>query len=67
MASATLENSEKILADSKDLKDVTKELSSKVGKVNDAADKIASTTQSYWDVLAQSPMVTNSSSLDPKV
>ena len=66
-ASATLENSEKILTDSKDLKEVTKELSSKVGKVNDAVDKIASTMQSYQDVLAQSPMVTNSSSLDPKV
>ena len=43
-ASITLENSEKILADSKDLKEATKEVSSKVGKVNDAVDKIVTTT-----------------------
>ena len=54
IASVTLENSERILTDSKNLKEVTKELSSKVGKVNDATDKIVTTTQAYWDVLAQS-------------
>ena len=66
-ASVTLENSEKILADSKDLKEATKEVSSKVGKVNDAVDKIATTTQSYRNVLAQRPLTANNSSLDPKV
>jgi hypothetical protein len=66
-ASVTLENSKKILADSKDLKEATKEVLSKVGKVNDAADKIATTTQSYQNVLAQRPLTANNSSLDPKV
>ena len=67
MASVTLENSKKILADSKDLKEVTKEVSSKVGKVNNAVDKIATIMQSYQNVLAQRPMIANNSSLDPKV
>ena len=50
-ANAALENSEKSLADTQNLMDATKEIASKVGKVNDAADKIASDTQSYRDVL----------------
>ena len=58
---------EKSLADTQNLMDVTKEIASKVGKVNDAADKIASDTQSYRDVLTQSPAVAGKFALDPKV
>jgi len=66
-ANAALNNTEKTLADTKDLKDATKEILNKVGKVNNAADKIASTMQSYQDVLAQSPVVANKPGLNPKV
>ena len=66
-ANAALENSEKSLADTQNLMDATKEIASKVGKVNDAADKIASDMQSYRDVLTQSPAVAGKFALDPKV
>jgi len=46
-ASVTLENSEKTLADTQNLKEMTSKISTKVGKVNDAADKIASETKTY--------------------
>jgi hypothetical protein len=65
--SITLENTEKALADTQSLKEVTEEISTKVGRVNDAADKIASDTQTYQDVLAQSPAMAGKSALDPKV
>jgi hypothetical protein len=67
-ASVTRENTEKTLVDPQDLKELAKEISSKVGKVNNAVDKIASNTQTYWDVFAQSPpAVTSKFTLDPKV
>jgi hypothetical protein len=66
-ASATLENMEKALAITQNLSEATKEISSKVGKVNDATDKIASDSQTYRDVLAQSPAVVTKFALDPKV
>jgi uncharacterized protein YoxC len=66
-ASVTLENTEKTLADIQNMKEATNEISSKVGKVNEAADKIATTTQSYRDALTQNPVTANKSSLDPKV
>jgi len=50
-ASITLKNTEKALADTQNLKETNKEISSKVGKVNDTADKIASDTKTYWDIL----------------
>jgi hypothetical protein len=66
-ASVMLENSEKCLIDTQDLKEATREIASKVGKVNDAADKIASNMQTYRDVLTQSPAVANKFAIDPKV
>ena len=51
-ASVTLENTEKTLAGIQSMKEATSEISSKVGKVNDATDKIATTTQSYRNALA---------------
>jgi hypothetical protein len=66
-ASVTLENTEKTLADTQNLKEITKEISSKVGKVNNAADKIVSDMQTYQDVLAQSPAVASKFAIDPKV
>jgi hypothetical protein len=65
--STTLENLEKSLTDTQNLKEATKEIASKVGKVNDTADKIASDTQTYRDILTQSPAVASKLALDPKV
>ena len=45
--SSTLENTAKTLVDTKDLKETAKEIANKVGRVNDATDKIATTTQLY--------------------
>jgi hypothetical protein len=66
-ASATLENADKALAIAQNLNEATKEISSKVGKVNDTADKIASDAQTYREVLARSPTVVSKLALDPKV
>ena len=63
----TLENTAKTLADTKDIKEATKDLTGKVGKVNDAADKIASTTQSYRDILTRNPIAASKNDLDPKI
>lgn len=38
-----------------------------MGKVNDTTDKIASNTQTYRDVLTQSPAVVSKFAIDPKV
>ena len=65
--SVTLENMEKALMDMQDLKEAAKDIASKVGKVTDAMDKIATTTQSYRDTLVQSLAVKSKSSLNPKV
>jgi hypothetical protein len=66
-ASMTLENTAKTLADTKDIKEATKDLTGKVGKVNDATDKIASTTQSYRDILMRNPIAAGKNDLDPKI
>jgi hypothetical protein len=57
------------LTDTKDLKETAKEIANKVGRVNDATDKIATTTQSYCNVLSQNlaAAVAGKHSLDPKV
>ena len=66
--SSALENTAKTLADTKDLKKTTKEITNKVGKVNDATDKIATTTQSYCDILLQNLVAAAGKySLDPKI
>ena len=67
--SSTLENTARTLADTKDLKETAKEIANKVGRVNDTTDKIATTTQSYHNVLLQNPAAAAAGkhSLDPKV
>jgi len=57
----------KTLADTKDLKETAKEITNKVGRVNNTTDKITTTTQSYRDILSQNPVAANKHSLDPKV
>jgi len=47
--------------------EATKDIASKIGKVTDATDKIASIIQSYHDILAQNPAPVNKLSLDPKI
>jgi len=42
--SLMLENIAKTLADIKDLKEIAKEIANKVGRVNNATDKITTTT-----------------------
>ncbi len=64
---SALKNTAKTLTDTNDLKEITKVITNKVGKVNDATDKIATTTQSYRDVLSQNPVATGKHNLDPKV
>ena len=65
--SATLKTTEKVLLDVQKLKEENKEIASKVGKVNNAADKIVDTIQSYHNALAKSLVVSSRSNLDPKV
>jgi len=57
----------KTLADTKDLKETAKEITNKVGRVNNTTDKITTTTQSYRDILSQNLVAANKHSLDPKV
>jgi hypothetical protein len=54
--SIILKNTVKTLTDIKDIKEATKDITGRVGKVNDTADKIASTTQSNWDILTQTQL-----------
>ena len=63
----TLETAEKTLKAAEDLKGGTNDLISKVGNVTSVADKIASTTQSYRDVLVARQSPSYKTSVDPKV
>ena len=63
----TLETSEKALKVAEDIKEKTSDIISNVGKVTSVTDKIADTTQSYYDVLMSKQMPANKSSVDPKV
>jgi hypothetical protein len=65
--STMLENTAKTLVDTRDIKEATKDITSRVGMVNNAADKIASTTQSYRDILTQNPITAGKNDLDPKI
>ena len=73
-ANATLSGLDKVLTATetsavavKDLKGETNSIISKLGQVTNVADKIASTTQSYRDVLVAGQAPTLRSSVDPKV
>jgi hypothetical protein len=65
--SVTLETTAKALKTTEEVKEATNEIANKIGKVTDITDKIASTTQSYCDILAQNPAPINKPSLDPKI
>jgi len=57
----------KVLKEVEEAKTDTRDLTSKVNKVTDAADKIASDTNSYRDVLLSKPTPSNRSTTDPRV
>ena len=63
----TLENSEKVLKASEELKGETGSILNRIGKITSVTDKIADTTQSYRDVLASNKPSTHKASVDPKV
>ena len=63
----SLETSEKTLKATEGLKSETSDILNKIGKVTNATDKIASTTQSYRDVLVTRQSPTLKASADPKV
>ena len=63
----TLENSEKALKMSEELKGETSDILHKIGKITDITDKIADATQSYRDVLVARQTPTHKADVDPKV
>jgi hypothetical protein len=67
MTNITLETTEKTLKAAEDLKGSTNDLIAKVGNITNVADKIASTMQSYQDVLAARPAPSFKTGVDPKV
>jgi len=64
---AILDNTSKILTSVEEAKTDTKDLASKVNKVTDTTDKIASDTNSYRSALLSKPAQTNKNVIDPKV
>jgi hypothetical protein len=62
-----LSSTETLNKSSVNLSTVTKELESKLIKVNDATDKIANTATSYRDMLLDKPVNSLRSNADPKV
>jgi len=62
-----LETVEKTLKATEDLKGGTNDLICRVGNVTSVADKIASTTQSYRDVLVARQAPSHKNNVDPKV
>lgn len=57
----------KLLADTERLCTSTRDIESKVIKVNDTTDKLATTTKSYRDAIIAKPADTNRNLADPKV
>ena len=66
-SNAILTSSDKLLKDTESVTAITMELTSKVGKITDTADKIATDTSKYRDAVISKPTQTNRSSMDPKV
>jgi len=64
---AILDNTGRVLTGVEEAKTGTKALASKVSKVTEATDKIASDTNSYRDALLSKPMPSNKTATDPKV
>jgi len=67
LTNVILETVEKTLKATEDLKGGTNDLICRVGNVTSMADKIASTTQSYWDVLVARQAPSHKNNVDPKV
>ena len=63
----TLENTDKVLKATEELKGDTTDILNKIGKVTNVTDKIANTTQSYRDVLVAGQAPTHKANVDPKV
>jgi len=64
---AILDSTSKILTSVEEAKTDTKDLASKVNKVTDTTDKIASDTNSYRSALLSKPTQSNKNVIDPKV
>jgi len=64
---AILNSTSKVLASMEEAKTDTKDLASKVSKVTDTTDKIASNTNSYQSALLSKPAQPNKTATDPKV
>jgi hypothetical protein len=64
---AILANMGKVLKEAEDSKAKVIDLASKVGKVTEATNKIASETRTYWDVLLAAPKQTNRMNTDPRI
>jgi hypothetical protein len=62
-----LHNSEKVLKEIEESKDTANDIASKVGKVTEATNKIASKTESYRDAILANPRQHNVVSADPRV
>ena len=65
--SAILSSTDKVLKEVEEAKTDARDLTSKVNKVTDAADKIASDTNSYRVALLSKPTPSNRSTTDPRV
>ena len=67
IANATLTGSKKLLVDTENVAAATKDLTGKVGKITDTADKIAMDTSKYRDAVLTRPAQTIRANTDPKV
>ena len=66
-SNAALTSSDKLLKSSESVAAATKDLTGKVGKITDTADRIATDTSKYRDAVLSRPAQTNRSNADPKV
>ena len=66
-SNATLSSSSKLLKDTECVAAATKDLTGKVGKITDTADRIATDTSKYRDAVLSRPAQTLRTNADPKV
>jgi len=67
MVNETLTSSSKLLADMESVAAATKDLTGKVGKITDTAERIAMDTSKYRDAVLTKPTQTIRANTDPKV
>ena len=67
MSNAILENNDKVLTEATEANTSIKEVISKISKVTDTTDKIATVTKTYRDALLTKTAQTHRSEVDPKV